>query len=639
MPAPAGSAVVTRKDEVSIGGYRFPILGPVRRMNISVPPNPITFGDATYKGQSQAMSEQVQSSNVGGSGTYIADSRVEFDVNWYSEAETRYNHAVTLPPLTTDMGKPAALTDEDVTGSITYRNEQYVVFANQVYRWQDTSSTWSTLEYTLPGTPTDMIVFNGVLYIATGAGFSTRNSAGVWSDDSLDAYLFAIWDGRLFRLVQNVGVWELYSLPPGGAWSTNLATISSDILPSQMIVYRDAAGATAIYLVTTSGLWTYDAGTARWNETDVRWPRTPYPSKATVFGDGKMYIATAGMDMRSVQSGSQFIVSAMGLDRQDGVPGEEIGRVSAVASDQNWVLALTVSGALEDEQDPYTAMFEPLQPHQWTASTGKTILRAWNSGWHRLWTATSVGAPGTVLTVGSAYDVPRIYWSSAGRMYYQPLDLGLFNPRQLTGHDFSTGPVEHVTSWFDYGVPTQDKIHGHLLVETLHCSATSTIEVYYSTNLDESWTLLDTVSSDGLHEYALGGPEGMQARYFRFKFVFTRAGSDTTTAPIMIYFASQFMRILPETPGFAVTINLRNRYQNRTPAQMEAELFAMSDWKITPNLIKFSYQDQLDGSAKTYFGRITRISGSAWAGEDLRGEGIYQVSFIAPYTQDSLVGV
>src|SRR6185369_9872681 len=118
--------------------------------------------------------------------------------------------------------------------------------------------------------------------------------------------------------------------------------------------------------------------------------------------------------------------------------------------------------------------------------------------------------------------------------------------------------------------------------------------------------------------------EGLQARYYRFRFRFTRSGSDETTAPVLVYWSSQFMRILPETPGFAFTINLRNSYNGKTPAQLSDALFQMSDWKVTPNLIKFSYQDHLDSTAKTYYGRITRTSGGTWAGENNRGEGTYQ---------------
>lgn len=642
MAAP-GAVQVINKDEVYLGGYRFPIIGAVRRMNISVPPNPVVFGDSTRRGDSQAMSEQIQSSNVGGAGVYVADSRTEFDVFWTSEAETRFNHAITMPPETVSMGKPSTVGDSDVSMSITFQNSQFFAFADEVYRWLDASSEWSALEYTLPGVPTDAIVWNGVLYVATGGGYSTRDAAGAWADVSDDAKLLTIWDGKLFRLAQGSGSWDLYSkATTGGAWSALLASITADIIPTQLLIYRDAAGSTAIYVVTRTGLWIYNADSARFDETEVRWPDANFTPKATVFRDGKMYVAPGGLGMLSVQSGSQFVVSAVGLDTKDGVPEDELGYINAIASDQNWVLALTVSASLTDEQDEYGALSEPFGTrHQWSATEGKTILRAFGSGWHRTWTSPSIGLPGSILTVGSSYDSTRVYWSSGGEVYYQLLDLGFFNPRQIGVRPFADGPVSHITPWFDYSAPNQEKIHGKFLIETEHCSAEDTVGVWYGIDKSDVWYLLGEITTDGLHEFNLGNPpspEGEQGRYFRFKFVLTRTSDDNTSAPTIIYWTSQFMRILPETPGFAFTVNIRGSYKQQSAASMVSALFGMGDWETTPKLIKFAYNDHLSEESKTYYVRVTRIAGGEWPGQERRGEGLYQVSLIAPYGKDSISG-
>jgi hypothetical protein len=102
-------------NEIVLNGIRFPLKGPVRYANITVPPNPVAFGDSSKKGDTQSMSTQIQSSNTGGARIYRANSRTDTDRFWKSTCETRVREALTLPIRTTSMGKPSGLTTEPVS--------------------------------------------------------------------------------------------------------------------------------------------------------------------------------------------------------------------------------------------------------------------------------------------------------------------------------------------------------------------------------------------------------------------------------------------------------------------------------------------------------------------------------------------
>ena len=635
MPSP-GAIQVENPNEVFIGDTYFRSSGPVKVLNITVPPNPVVFGDSARRGDTQAMSEQIQSSNVGGSGIYHADSRTETDRFWISQCETRFKDSVTLPPKTTSLGKPGAITTEDLELTWAYRNEQYFAWANKVYRWLDTTSTWSSLETTLTSPPTDAIVFNNTLYVAYGSGYATRDSAGVWTNvGSTPTSYFVIWDSRLWRIAQVSNLWTIYNLPIGGAWSAAAGQIPSDVTVTQMIVYRDATGASIIYAVTNEGLWAYDATNSRFIQTEIVIPRTADVPRATVFHDGKMYLSTGGLGALSIQSGSQFIATPIGLDLGDGVPTDQAGKIVQVESDFNWILALVDNTSVSGSQTTETGLGPPFEIHSWSTSSGRTVLKAYNGGWHQLWESPSADTPGQTLDVSSAYSDLRVYWGAGGQAYYQNLQIGVHNPRVNTTKKYQAGPLTHTTSWYDFGSDTQEKIHGHLLVRASSMSSTEKITVYYGLDYSETWNLLGEITTNGLKTFLVGGATGLAGTYFRYRFDLQR-GADETKRPILEFWSAQFMRVLPATYGFSVELDLSTDYKGQTPSQMLAAIQRLADHRQTPTMIKFSYMDQLDPTSKTFYARISRIAGQEWGGTERRGESRYQVALIAPYTEDAI---
>jgi hypothetical protein len=202
-------------NEISLNGVPFPIKGPVRYANITVPANPVSFGDSSKKGDTQAMSTQIQSSNAGGAKIYRANSRTDTDRWWKSTCDTRVREALMLPPQTIAMGKPGTLTTETVSLIFPHRNEEHFVFANKVYRWLDSTTQWSALDRTLSTNPTDWAAFNNKVYIAYTSGYDIKDESGVWSTVATPASFFTVWDAKLWRLAQVSGTWTIY-LPGRG---------------------------------------------------------------------------------------------------------------------------------------------------------------------------------------------------------------------------------------------------------------------------------------------------------------------------------------------------------------------------------------------------------------------------------------
>ncbi len=631
---------VLDSDEIYLGGYYLPVAGPVRVTNITVTPNPVLFGDTSKQGDSQVMSSFVQSSNTGGSGIYKANPRTDVDRFWTSEADTRFRGLFTLPPLTTDMGKPTGLTSEEVTSCRDYRNEQYFAWANKVYRWLDATSTWSSLERTLTTTPTDTVVFNNLLLYAYTTAYDYRDSAGTWATVSSAASFWAIWDSKLWRLALVSGVWTIYSSTNGTTWGTAAGTLPAGLTPHQMIVYRDAGGELVITVVTDTGLYFYDATNQHFHQSEVRIPRilSTQTAQAAVFRDSKLYMNSGGLGMLSVQAGNPIVVTPMGLDLEDGAPASGDGLIDAVEADFNWVLVMVQSTGATNEDDRLSGLAAPFDTIEWAATSGTSTLRAWNQGWHTLWKSGATTLSGSVIAVSSAYDLRRVYIGANQAALYQNIPSGVHNPRHNPTAQYAAGPVSHITPWFDFGSEVQRKILGHFDVRTTRCTSTEKVTVYYATDLDDiTWTLLGDITTDGLAVFKPGGVAGAQCRFVRFKFDVQR-GSDNTKAPLVEFWASEFMRLLPAAYGFAVELDLSEDYKGQTPMAMLDAIKLLSDPAQTPTLVQFSYQDNLDGSTRTHYARVSRLTGQEWGGDDRRGRGNYTLSLMVPYNEDSVVG-
>jgi hypothetical protein len=618
-------------NEIVLNGIRFPLKGPVRYANITVPPNPVAFGDSSKKGDTQSMSTQIQSSNTGGARIYRANSRTDTDRFWKSTCETRVREALTLPIRTTSMGKPSGLTTEPVSLIFPHRNEEYFVFSNKAYRWLEATQQWSTLDRTFATNPTDWAAFNNKVYIAYGTGYDIKDESGVWSTvGATPATLLTVWDAKLWRLAQVSGTWTIYSQIVGGAWSAALGTLPQNITPTQMLVYRDASNTLAIYVVTNAGLYIYDATNQQFKESEVRYPSHQQRSRATVFNDGKMYLASVNLDLLSVTSGSQFIVQPVGLNLDDGVPSEWQGKIVDLRGEYNWILVLVDASTQVAYAPTDSGLGEPFEPHQWPSVSGNTTLWAFSgSAWHVLWDAPTGNQPGTALDISSAYALNRVYWGALGQGWFQDLQTGTFNPRQSKNPNYDLG-CTHITPWFDMDTENQKKLFKSLQVRTFGMSGTETCTIFYGLDKDDStWTTLGTVSANGRWEFPINGVLGKTADYIRFRFDLTR-GSDSTKSPIIEFWANEWMRLLPVTPGFTFLIDLSKEYAGNTPLKMFQTLQDFADNTITQTLIPFTFQDMLTHETATYYVSISRMDAQLQSGQDDRGMGQAQVSVLAP---------
>ena len=634
---------IASANEIWLGDTYFKLRGPVRLTNITVTQNPVVFGDTSKVTDTQFMSQFIQSHSLGGSGIYRGSVRTDFDRHWKSRADTRFRYT-TLPPKVTDWGRPsgASTTTSDAHVIANLGTTFYVAFGSEVFSYDLNSSTWSALLRTLGATATDWATFSvsGVTYLvfAYGSGYDYMNAtSGVWASDTDDAKYLCVFDDKLWTL-RSTGA--LY-------YSTNLTswTLSASFLrettPSGLFVYRDASGVQRLYATTTNGLYILDQTNAKWLQTDVRYP--PYATAGKnplVFRDAKAYVATGGVSMISVEVGSTTVITPMGLDRDDGIESTETGEIVAVDADYNWIWAL-IDATAATGVDAYTSGMPlgpggPVGSEGWTAATGTNTLRCWNGGWHCLWESGSSNYPAVSLRVDVGVDGDlRIVWGANRRVYSIKVPYGIYNPRQNPNWEYTDQVVSHITPWWDLSSEMQEKNVAHVPVFVSGASSTEKITVYYATDLSESWTNLGDITSDGLTILKIASGAGAKARLWRFRFDLQR-GSDDNAAPLMDFYAAEFMKLLPATYGYVLEIDTSDQYRGKTPDQQLEAIKRLSDPAQTTSLIEFAFQDDLSGTTRTHYARVTRFQAAEYSGRKERGKGTVMMSVVVPYSSDSL---
>jgi hypothetical protein len=271
--------------------------------------------------------------------------------------------------------------------------------------------------------------------------------------------------------------------------------------------------------------------------------------------------------------------------------------------------------------------------------TGNTTLWAFSGqSWHVLWDAATGNQPGTALDISSAYAKNRVYWSALGQGYYQDLYGGTFNPRMVSTQNYDLG-CTHITSWFDMGTENQKKLFKTIQLRVTQMSAAETVTVFYGLDLDDTtwYPLGSPLTANGRFEFPINGPQGKAGDYIRFRFDLTR-GSTTTKSPIIEFWASEWMRLLPVTPGYTFLVDLSAPYKGKTPLQMFNLLQGYTDSDVTTVLVPFTFTDTMTNEVATYYVNVSRMDAQLIAGQQERGVGQAQVSVIAPKYRERIRG-
>ena len=638
---------VSQTDEISLNSVRYPIAGPVTTVLASIYPSKVVLGDTTKDSQLRA-SVAAWGDFRGGIGAEEVVS-IEDPLNraWWSELNLRHQGHLVMAPLTSY----AAEDTTAIIGTIVeFKNEIYATAnsgsSTTLHKYDEVTSTWGSNLQTMDADATDSIALSlgttDYMIIATGSSYYYSTDGSSISSDTTNVKYLADWDDRLWGIDADGQLW----------WANAIGTEVNDaLLPlwagndavADLFVASSGTGEPILYAATRRGLWAHDAQNSRFVQTELSLPFHPQAGEGCVrWRDSIYYPAGLGV-YRYTPGASTTFVTAMGPDRDDGVPKLYKGSITGLIGSQNDLFAMVDGSAPPAEQPTVLGTDSSIGDSPAVEGTGYSSIMAWNEqGWEVRWvTDNAQNNQMPAGLVSNAYSSPtakkatkyRLYWAELRTLRYQQLPVAVENPLQLGTFSYAAKGT-HITPWFSAGQAEVEKLALRLKVEVESASSSETVACYYALDGDDSdsaWVLLtdthtsdstfsassDKITGSGITTFLFGGvsaPTGTAFRSIRFKLIFAR-GSDLSKSPDVRSTTLEFRKKLPAKWGHSVTVDLQQPYGGRSTNELRA---ALVDAAEATSLVEFTFRD--DGSnERNYYVDVSAVEGLEFTGHNESG--------------------
>jgi|GEM_PF-6974789 len=526
---------------VYLDGVPIPVES-VRYVNLARFEPKFTFGDYNLDSDS-LISSWIQGDWRGGGQAEDLDEGGQQQRYWFSTLETRYAKQLTLATESlayTPTGAGNAMPVGDLGGVF------WVVRGTQLSRWDGTAfvaaATLASPMLAKAG------IYQGKLYIPHGAaGYST------WDGTTLVAGIagitpiaFALWDEKLIAL-EHDGQLSNFN---GTAWTSPAnSKLDASLRPRTLVVFRNQRDEPALFVVTDRDMWVHDPTTPRLFRTGLNYPPHPESGRAAaVWSDTDMYVSV-GVGVHRYGG----VISAMGLDQDDGLPPEYLGTIVDFEPEYNALFALiegaNAAPAIADPGGFEAGLYKD-EEITFGAVSAASSLQMWNgTGWHTAWVssgATGVPTFARVTTAGGDY---ALWFGYGTEMYRLPLRKSFHNPKQgrRLGIDRFSAEGYLNSGRFDGSMKGYTKLASHFLVQLDHATATERVGVYYRTDRNPAMRLLGEVSTPGETILRFGVDaenfsRGEAFGWIEFEYRLVR-GATVTQTPVMEFAILKFLKL------------------------------------------------------------------------------------------------
>jgi hypothetical protein len=588
--------------ELIIDGWRFKVVGDVINVsNLSVFQRKTVIGDYT-RDSNPLLSTWVITDLSGGHGVQMLEEGTDAARYRFGVIDARRPRQITNAKLTTTIVSP---NGEDACPLVMFNGSFYIAFGDALYTANSDSTGVVDTTHTLTAPPFSrrVAVYRGKLYIPLGSSFDTYDGATVANFTDFDAVAFCRWDRRLFGLDTDGQIWQTLD---GTAWE-NLgddALIDDGTTPRSMFAFYDRSDFPMPVVVTNSQLWAFDASGPVLYPTEVDWPIHNDMGLGADKWRGELYLAVA-MGIFRYNGETQ---TAMGLDRDQGLPVQLRGKIVDLFGEYNNLFAL-VSGEGFIDETPEGLTFDTTDDDWYlpAASAVSSLHTFTGYGWHCLWT--SEGAVGLPNWIGlqSTTATYAIWWGVGAAVNVMRSAVDFANARAIieggTGFFAETSYFE--TGEFDAGLTSYTKIANSVLVRTDAMADGCSIQVEYRRSSNDGYTVLgmvDNTTNDADEETLLSfGDEGLDFKTIEFRLTFTRPADNVSTAPIMNSMVFSYLKIIPNYHSFVAKLDLSSPWDGKEPAEMAAKI---EELLSTPRFV------QMNDGESTYRVRLSQANGS-----------------------------
>lgn len=617
-------------DEFVLGGVRIPAIGGMNYVDLSRFEQKVTVGDYSRESDN-LMSSWILSSWSAGLGT---DEHME----GATDSNFRWANAWTRSPgqlahnLEVERIPPAPDTPpyEDVYPLGDFRGDFYAAYGTSLQRLD---SDGMTRVGTLNAPPSGAMIgvpYQDQFFIPlAAAGTAIYDGGDIEYDTGVQSVSLVEWDTRLCALTIDGGLWFF----DGEEWDEPgpRRRVPRDRIPRHLVWFYDRNGSPTVVVVTDWGIWAWDTEADVLHPTQLRPPRTPDAGRAAAeWRDDALYLSF-GLGVHRQTAAN--VISAMGIDRNDGIPIRFRGHVAAFAPEYNGLFALlqgetTIPDEAPDEPWEYErGPFEDGMTFDPTPPYSENALLVWNeAGWHVAWTSEDAGGGTgavTTVTVGQGSGTYGVYWGAGGILWRQRQPTAFFGPRQLV-QELDTHFERHAyyeSGRFDAGMRGFRKIASHLEVwlrEQPDIPLRGEVRVRYRTDMNPNWRTLGTVSNYGRNVLAFGVEDGF-VNGEEFGWIELRTDSetfDTTQCPVIDSFV--FKHIKLPLDGRSWTVQVVLDFPNDT-------YHGIGSQEIADHLTALTTQPRftrMDHLGRSYRVRVAQAQGLEGTGYDLRKQGV-----------------
>jgi len=638
---------VIQTDEISLNSVRYPIEGPVTTVLASIYPSKVVLGDTTKDSQLRASVAAWGDFRGGIGAEEVVSIEDPLTRAWWSDLNLRHQGHLVMAPLTSDASEN---TTSIIGTIIEFKNEIYATSnddsSTTLHKYDEVTSTWGSNLQTMDADATDSLAISlgttDYMVIATGSSYYYSTDGSSISTDATNVKYLADWDDRLWGIDADGQLW----------WANVIGTeINDALLPlwagndavADLFVASSGSGEPILYAATRRGLWAHDAQNSRFVQTELSLPFHPQAGEGCVrWRDSIYYPAGLGV-YRYTPGASTTFVTAMGPDRDDGVPKLYKGSITGLIGSQNDLFAMVDGSAPPAEDLTVLGTDSAIGDSPVAEGTGYSSIMAWNEqGWEVRWvTSNAQNNQMPAGLVSNAYSSPtakkatkyRLYWAELRTLHFQQLPVAVENPRQLGTFSYAAAGT-HITPWFSAGQAEVEKLALRLKVEVESASSSETVACYYALDGDDSdsaWVLLtdthtsdstfsassDKITGSGITTFLFGGvsaPTGTAFRSIRFKLILAR-GSDLSKSPDVRSTTLEFRKKLPAKWGHSVTVDLQQPYGGRSTNELRAALVTAAE---ATALVEFTFRD--DGSnERNYYVDVSAVEGLEFTGHNESG--------------------
>ena len=598
-------AEVVTKNEVMLGGTRFPTDGPPRRVLVSLKAPRISIGSEQTNEESRASQATITSA-LGGIGRERGMDSTNIDQVFWSTCNIEFDRHLTLPRLAfqTAVIKSGVVADIGFVAEYSGTDKMYAEFGLDIYEYNNTTNVWTSV-HTVPSPVTDWIEvrIGGTQYliVAHTSGYSYTVNGTSWTDKTTDVKYFTLWQDVVYA-IDNTGLLKFatdITSGASGAWTPDAQLVAPNGYVSKLFTAPDVSDNEVIYLTAKNGLWQHDDSGTRFRRSRFKTPFHPHFGTGVDVWRDSIYMSAGTAVHRYFVSGNAATVNTMGPDQRHGLPNDKRGVIRHLLSSYNHLIAL-----MDSTLQPTTAYAIQMgRKSNWgghrsmviRSDVGFSPILLYNEvGWSVGWLGDETGRAITAASISNTYGEYRLWWGVNGRVWWQPLSIDLINPDQITGFEYALA-AEHITSWLDAGDIINPKVALTLAVHTQGCSSTETVKVYAGYDLDATWNLLETITTNGITLIVFrddnSDPAGKEWTHIRFKHELARGTTSTTVSPDVTFVQFRWQQNLGPKWGNQITINLQKEYKGLSPKELADILF---DIVATKTLIQYQARPETE---------------------------------------------